>query len=85
MTATARYEVSTCRHCGEPIVRLRVQGLRRGVKVRWLHTPNRLHCLNVWREVLDTVAQPPARRAPVVALRPGRKPSDVRVQRRWAA
>lgn len=81
----AAYEVSTCRHCGEPIVRLRVQGLRSDVLVRWLHTPSRVSCLNVWREVLPTVAEPKAAPAPAVRLPGQRTASDVRVQGRWAA
>lgn len=47
----------TCQHCGEPVVRLQADGARQVSK--WLHTPNRLNCLNVWREVVtDMVAAP---------------------------
>lgn len=54
----ARHEGAprTCLHCGEPVVRLQADGARQVSK--WLHTPNRLHCLNAWREVTGMFAEP---------------------------
>ncbi|MET8278201.1 hypothetical protein [Micromonospora sp. NPDC005174] len=54
----ARHEVipRACQHCREPVVRLQADG-GSGVS-RWLHTPNRLHCVNpLTREQVSTVAE----------------------------
>lgn len=54
----------TCTNCGEPVVRLQAPDGFAGVS-RWLHTPNRVPCLNrLTREETGTVAEP---RMPVVA------------------
>lgn len=53
----ARHEPArVCVHCDEPLVRLQCD-VSRQVST-WLHTPGRLHCLNRFREVQATVAQP---------------------------
>lgn len=60
----ARYECGgPCANCAEPIVRLAVDG--KVAPSRWLHTPNRLPCIDpLTREVRETVAE---QRQPVVA------------------
>lgn len=52
----ARYECGgPCVNCREPIVRLVVEGSPPSL---WLHTPNRLPCINhLTRELRDTVAE----------------------------
>ncbi|MER7167271.1 hypothetical protein ABT336_14525 [Micromonospora sp. NPDC000207] len=62
MTATpgraARYESDrTCVHCGEPLVRLLVSNRAAMEASRWLHTPNRLECVNRWGEATGMEAK----------------------------
>ncbi|WP_433460750.1 hypothetical protein [Micromonospora sp. CA-248212] len=68
----ARYECGgPCANCAEPVVRLRVDG--KVAPSRWLHTPNRLHCVNpLTREQLPTVAEvaePSVLRDPAATMR----------------
>ncbi len=63
----ARYECGgPCANCGEPIVRLVVDG--KVAPSRWLHTPNRLNCLTRFGEVTDLVATPSQVRPRVSAV-----------------
>lgn len=52
------FAVSTCRHCGEPVLRPVATGLDVDVWLRWLHTPERAECINqLTRERTGTVAE----------------------------
>lgn len=47
----------TCVNCGEPLVRMHQAG--NAVPSRWLHTPDRLPCVDgLTRELLGTDAEP---------------------------
>lgn len=47
----------SCRHCWEPVVRLQAEGGRQVSK--WLHTPNRVPCIDpLTREPIGTDAAP---------------------------
>lgn len=53
------YSVSTCRHCGEPILRPVTVRMDADVLLRWLHTPVRAECIDpLTREPTGTVAEP---------------------------
>ncbi|MEV5211413.1 hypothetical protein AB0K35_28455 [Micromonospora sp. NPDC053740] len=69
----ARYECGgPCKNCAEPVVRSRVDG--QVAPSRWLHTPNRLHCIDqLTRQELLSVAEfaePTVLRDPVRTTRP---------------
>lgn len=54
-------QVSTCRHCAEPILRPVTASVDAGLRVRWLHTPERAECVDaLTREPTGAQAEPAA-------------------------
>lgn len=52
-------QVSKCRHCSEPILRPVTASVDAGLRVRWLHTPERVGCVDaLTREPTGTHAEP---------------------------